>query len=300
MLLFIPGIVLAAKTTVIEPIVSYSNEQIKYNIYNTNGNLNSCLEWQADYLLKTGVAFSIQNTNFKFSVLTLFDLPFRCGNMQDSDWRSEKIKTNFCKGELYSGFGFDLEFNFEYSIRLNDNFCIMPQILITNSYTSFKSKKVTGWCGDMTHTNLPYNVAWNDESSKKVRKYGIDLYNNLTCLYFGIAMEQTWSNIKLGVSAKISPFSNIICIDHHLNKEEGHFYQLIVNPISSKFDLWTILTLDKIFSIHLLTTYSLNPDTFGDFYFGYFHIDNILADENCSLKLSELSFKIGLQIKLSS
>ena len=73
---------------------AYSHEKYEYSLIDVKGKENSRLEWEADYLFKLGLRGAFKYQSFEVFASALFPLPFDCGKMYDSDWRTEGIKTN--------------------------------------------------------------------------------------------------------------------------------------------------------------------------------------------------------------
>lgn len=285
----------------VEIQTSYNNEKRNYCVIDESGKLNSMLEWQSDYLFKLGVVGNLKIGMLEIFSSVAFPLPLNCGKMYDSDWRTTGIKTNFSESDLFTDFGFDAVFGFKYNLKAcvkNFNLFISPVIAVSNSFISLKAKNTIGWCGDTNHTHLEKNYPWNSEYAKKVKKYGIDFKNNITSVFLGIEIEKQFGRFYTGTGVLTSPYTYILSVDHHLNKEDGNYYQLVQK---SFFSVWDFYICAKYFLsskslISFTADYSFCPPVIGDFYFGYFKIENIIADETSRFDFSKLSFSISLEI----
>ena len=283
-------------SVIVEPVVSYNRETFEYSIYEFGDRLNSRLEWYEDYLFKTGVGITLQKNKMSFPTMLCFNLPFQCGTMYDSDWYVQDLKTNRSKGDLHSRLGFDFSTGFEYTIELAKNFSVIPMISIGNSYKKLIVKNNIGLCGDRGHTKLDYAVSWDDPQAKRVRKYGIDLFYNATNIYLGAGLQKQLGPVILQGRAEVSPFTYLICVDHHLGKEGGSYCQLIQTVDFYRFGLNAEYKLNDTSSFALYTSYSFSPTRQGDYYFGYFKIENIKADEKVTMSSTNLSIKLLYRI----
>ena len=277
---------------------SYNNQKMEYCVIDdTTHSINSKLEWRSDYFFKLGLTEEITITAFDFFCSLAFPLPFKCGKMYDSDWYTPGIKTNLSISNLFVHSGFDAELGIKYNFDIY-GFTISPLISISNSFIKLQAKNTIGRCGDMRHTHLEQNYPWNSEYSKKVKKFGIDFWNNITSVFCGIEAAKNFGAVKANAGILVSPYTYILSVDHHLNKEEGHYYQLIQKAYFKVWDFYaqTGYSLNKKNMICLAADYSFCPVTNGDFYFGWFKIENILADETSSFAFSNLALRLSWTI----
>ena len=281
------------------PVISYNNNSSAYAIYDEKIK-NSLLEWNASYFAKAGYEAKFNFGAFSLSNTTLFNLPLKCGNQYDSDWRTQNIKTNYSTGDLYTDFGFDFEVEIKYQFKAAETFYIFPLLAFKNYYTQFRAKNIWAWCGDTYHTGLGQNVEWNDAASVRVKKYGIDLYSEIAAFYLGFELEKTFGPLALGTKVLLSPYTFMLNVDHHLNKEEGHWYQLIEKAVFKTWDfsLYAEYEVKAKNFINLAINTTFCPQTPGDFYFGYFDIENIIADETSTFGFSFFSIKMGWRIQI--
>ena len=282
---------------------SYNKESRDYCVIDTDGSTNSKLEWNADYLFKEGISGGIKFQNFEMFLSTQVCLPFECGKMYDSDWRTIGIKTNFSESNLFAGFGCDVAFQIKYNFRLsapNSKLLISPIIQLSNSFIRFEAKNTIGWCGDTAHTHLEENLPWNSEYAKKVKKYGINFANNITSFFCGLEVSDWIDSIFVNAGLLISPYTYILSVDHHLNKEEGSYYQLVQKAYFKTWDFYAGAgyKINQKNMIALSGDFCFCPATNGDFYFGWFGTDNIIADETCSFAFSKFSLCFSWQIFL--
>ncbi len=280
------------------PLISYSNNSTVYNIYDTDGNLNSRLEWQEKYNFGLGAGLLFEHRQLFFKAGVVFSLPFECGSMYDSDWRTIGLKTNLSKGALFSSFGTTVDMQIGWNFLLKNSFYISPLVCLRERFSIVKAKNLIGYCGDTYHTGLSKDISWDDPKAKKVRKYGIDLYSSLTCFFSGLRIGKAFDKLDFNLSFLISPLSLFLCIDHHLNKEEGSWYQLSQKTIVLDFETAVEYDISQNLAFNASLNYNFCPDRPGDFYFGYFAVENIKADEGCSLKFSTFNLNLGFKIKI--
>ncbi len=282
----------------LDPRISYNNQHISYAVVDTDGSINSRLDWDAEYLFSAGTAISFLYGNWDICASVDFNLPFECGQLTDSDWRTKGLKTNLSRHELKSGFGFDAAVSLGYRFVLPESFILAPVFSVQNSFDTQKAQKTTGWCGDTNHTNLSYDVSWDDAQAVRVKKYGIDFYINAASVFFGLNFQKQISRFSMEFTGQFSPFTYVFAVDHHLNKEEGHYYQLIQKAIMYKLEAACAYTLTDDFSLKLSAAWLSCPKTSGDFYFGWFGTDHIIADETSTLSFSKLNITIFWQKKI--
>ncbi len=277
---------------------SYNKESLNDYLIETTGKTNSLLEWNADYLFREGITGGMQSGNLVLALSVNFPLPFECGKMYDSDWRTTGIKTNYSTSDLFAGFGCDTTFSIKYNFQLAQNkFCwyVSPVISVSNSFIKYQAKNTICWCGDIAHTHMDQNYSWDSQYAKKVKKYGIDFTNNITSLFCGLEGSIQIQNFTANVGTLASPFTYIFSIDHHLNKEEGHYYQMIQKAVFSVWDLYAGCgyLINQKNEILLSADYSFCPKIPGDFYYGYYKIDHIIADETSRFSFTKFSLTLS-------
>lgn len=290
----------------------YCNQKLEYSIIDNDlHKVNSKLEWESDYLFKLGLGGDLQFKNIDFFCVASFPLPLECGKMYDSDWRTVGIKTNLSKSDLFINSGIDatlgIKYNFEIScsgdLATSNNdfhFYISPVVNITNSFIKLEAKNTIGWCGDRGHTHLDRDYSWDSEYAKKVKKYGIDLTNNITSVFCGVEASAVYNALQAKAGFLISPYTYILSIDHHLNKEEGNFYQLAQTAYFKTLEFYasTGYSINQKNQLVLSADYTFCPTINGDFYYGWFQIENILADETSSFAFSKLSLCLSWQLNI--
>ncbi|MCR4899857.1 MAG: hypothetical protein K5907_03470 [Treponema sp.] len=282
----------------IEPGFLYTYEHFTEDLYDVPAKLNSRLEWNADYLFKAGTGVFVKDGNLRFNSSLYFNLPLNCGIVYDSDWYTKGIKTNLSKGELWSGFGFELSFKLAYELKLDKSFSLLPHIAFTNNYKKYGIKNNIGWCGDVRHTGLSENIWWNDERAKKVRKYGIDLFYNSTNIFVGLGFESRINDFLFGGGVSFSPYSYLLCIDHHLGKTGGSYSQITQKAFWYKADVEFAYEFTDKSLLHLAGSYVVCPKSRATFYYGHFFTDHIIADEYEIISLKNLSVQIIYSHKL--
>ncbi len=276
---------------------SYNKESLNDYLISTTGKTNSLLEWQADYLLREGLTAGVKHKKLEASLSAQFALPLKCGKMYDSDWREVGIKTNYSTSDLFAGFGCDSTLSIKYHLTLGNQlpFFISPVAAVSNSFIKYHAKNTIGWCGDIAHTHLKEHHSWDSEYAKKVKKYGIDFTNNITSIFCGVEGVARFGNFTTNAGVLVSPFTFIFSIDHHLNKEEGHYYQMIQKPVFSVWDFYAGCgySINQKNEIILSADYSFCPKISGDFYYGYYKIDNIIADETSQFSFSKFALTLS-------
>lgn len=253
---------------------SYKNQIFRDYLFDSPDLLNSRLDWDADYLFYLGLTGGMKIKGLELFVSTDFTLPFECGHMYDSDWRTPGMKTNFSISDLYPAFGNDSLIGIKYHFLPGKNqaeFFISPVLIISNSYMRYNAKNTIGWCGDIKHTGLTQNYPWDSEYATKWRKYGIDLTNNITSVFCGLELSKKIRAFEAAGGILVSPYTYIFSIDHHLNSGEGKYYLMIQEAWFSVLDFYlsTGYSINKKNQIILSAQYSFCPRIDGEMYFGY-------------------------------
>ncbi len=280
---------------------AYNSEKYEYSLIDVTGKENSRLEWEADYLFKLGLNGTLKYGGLEFFVSALFPLPLDCGKMYDSDWRTEGIKTNLSIHDLALKFGCDATLGIKYNFELgrgNKAISVSPIVAISNSYISLAGQKGIGWVGDIAHTGLARDYSWDSEYAVKVKKFGIDFTSNSTSALLGVEISKSFGGLYASAGLVSSPYTFILSVDHHLNKEEGNYYQLAQQAF---FRVWDFYAATGYFvnskNILIFTTdFSLCPTTPGNFYVGYYKIENTLVEETSRFSFSKISFCLSWQI----
>ena len=278
----------------VTPFFSYNNNTLTYSIYD-GPKLNSRLDWETPYLLNAGLQTDFHYNNLILNISNAAAIPLKSGNMFDSDWYTEGIKSSLSKSDLYTDFCYDLKIEFEYRFKLPKDFSILPTISFNYSYSSFNAKNTIGWCGDTGHTNLNQDYPWDSEYAVTVKKEGIDLVNNLYIFFFGIQIEKQFNNFKFDFATAISPYIYISSIDHHLNNLGGRYYLLLQEAFFSSysFDLSCSYKINSKNTIFLKPSYCFCPEIKGVFYSGKTKSEDALIDQPCSFNFSKFSIKLG-------
>lgn len=280
---------------VVEPVVSYNLSYTSDYLYETSGTLNSRLDWNALYLFNAGCGLSLKKQSFIFKTSLLFNLPLECGLMYDSDWRTPGLKTNLSKSDLYSGFGGALEFYFSWEVPLAAGFNFYPIIAINDTYKTLRGKNTIGWCGDVNHTGLDHNLSWDDPAAKTVRKYDIDLYNNVAALYFGAGLGRTFGPVNLELAAMFTPITYVYSVDHHHGKTGGSWYNMIQKALSYDLRFAAAYNFSKNYALNLSAAWAYCPVTKGLIYpYGY----KYPYEEPSGISFSNLRAALSLKIKI--
>lgn len=282
---------------------AYSHEKYEYSLIDVKGKENSRLEWEADYLFKLGLRGAFKYQSFEVFASALFPLPFDCGKMYDSDWRTEGIKTNLSIHDFAVKFGCDAMLGIKYNFELGTDITaitISPILAISNSYISFAGKKGIGWGADIAHTGLPRDYSWDSEYAVKVKKFGIDFTSNSTSALLGVEVSKNFGGLFASAGILTSPYTFILSVDHHLNREEGNYYQLVQNAFFKVWDFYaaTGYSVNSKNTLLLFADFSLCSSTPGYFYVGYYKIENTLVEETSRFSFSKLSFNLSWQLNI--
>ena len=280
---------------------AYSSEKYEYSLIDVTGKENSRLEWQADYLFELGLKGAIKYGSLEFFASALFPLPLDCGKMYDSDWRTEGIKTNLSIHDLAVKFACDARLGIKYNFDLGRDkkaITISPIFAISNSYLSLAGQKGIGWGGDIAHTGLTRDYSWDSQYAVKVKKFGIDFTNNTTSVLLGLELSKSCRNVFVNAGLLSSPYTFMLSVDHHLNTGEGNYYQLVQRAFFRSWDFYAA-TGYFINSKNLLifkTDFSFCPRTSGEFYVGYYKIENNIVEETSRFSFSKFSLNLSWQI----
>lgn len=282
---------------------AYKNQLFKDYLFDSPEVLNSRLDWDSDYLFTLGLTGGMKIGGVELFISSSFCLPFECGHMYDSDWRTVGLKTNYSISDLYTAFGNDSLIGLKYHFLPGKNqagFFISPVLLVSNSYIKYNAKNTIGWCGDVGHTGLSQNYSWDSPYATKWRKYGIDLTNNITSVFCGIEFSKTIWAFEANAGVLVSPYTYIFSVDHHLNSGEGHYYMMIQEAVFSVLDFYFsgAYSINKRNAIILGASYSFSPRTDGDFYFGYYKTDYELSIDISGFDFKKFTTTLSWRISL--
>ena len=286
----------------LSPVSSYSNEYYSDYLYSERGRLLSQLEYKASYLFKYGLNFAVINNNFEFDTNIKTSLPVKCGALYDSDWQKENLKTSLSFHDLYSTAVIDLEITTKYHINLGPFFTFSPSYSLIYNFRYFSAAQGTAFKGSPYWTGLDTYVSWDSEYAVQKKVYGIDYFNNIFSLKLALAGTFKINSHSISLCAGISPYTYILSIDHHLGSTGGSYYQMVQKACWSVFD-FGLRYKYKLYNESFLF-FDCNIDFSlilpGDLYYGYFAIENIIADETSALKYAEFNFVAGFSFKLNN
>lgn len=279
---------------------SYKNQVFKDYYFESPDRLKSRLDWESDYLFNLGLAVGIKIRGWEFFLSSQFSLPFECGKMYDSDWKTPGMKTNYSTSDLYTAFGNDSLLGIKYNFPLektHTKFYFSPEIIISNSYIRYNAKSTIGWCGDISHTHLSQDYPWDSPYATKWRKYGIDLTNNITCLFAGLEVSNYTGAFITKAGLLFSPYIYIFSIDHHIKKEPG-YYMMIQEASVAVWDFYlkTGYAINKKNSIILAFDYSFCPGIDGSVYRGFTKDKFEKALETSSFSFKKFTTTLSWQI----
>jgi hypothetical protein len=257
----------------ITPKIGFSAGQIKENLYNSvSEKLVSELDWKKFSLLNSGFDSELKIKKINFSFSAVYNMPFKCGQMTDSDFYSSGVKQKYSVFTNYADYkNFALDFKFYYDFLINDFFTISPLVQADYRHYSFYTSLGKGWYG--------YNgKPWNDESAEEHPKLShIEYLQQSYFLFTGAKFTFNYKKIKSSLSAGISPFTLNYSIDYHADDSSN----------STKKDFSTYSKQTASFKSFII-----------DFDFEYFITQKVHLYTNVNfLILNEIKGPTGIQEK---
>ena len=297
LLFLIISSVIYANDIYIEPVISYSNSLYSDFLYTEYGKLNSRLDYASSYQFKTGAFFGFDSDFFKINVSGIFFLPQKCGTFYDSDWKIQNLKTSFSIHDLYNNWGLNFRFDSELKVPIREHFKLNSCFSFFYNFSSLSAKEGIAYKGTTYWTGLDHDVSWDSEYAVQKRVYGIDYRNHILSILLGTDFSFDIKNNSFGLKAFVSPFSFFFAIDHHLGKEGGSYYQMIQKGFFSLYEFnayYSYKISDKI-ALDFACDFLFTRNIPGDFYFGYYAVDHIIADETSSFMLSQFEIQTGVK-----
>ncbi len=224
LLLILPGFfcpVSASKLHIsLEPFVSLGNAGLQECVlYGTllnedAGKKKSCLDWNANYLTRTGFScyadYSFLNLSGDFSVY----LPWCHGILSDFDWRNTPgVMTDYSYHDVKKASGIAAE----AALGCNLSFFSDALRLIPFAGVGYRELHLTGYDGYGYYSDLK----WKEFAySGKVVEYT----QSVAMVRTGLRIEADFADtVSLRLSGEWSPYLECLCHDEHISN--GHKYK---------------------------------------------------------------------------
>lgn len=283
----------------LEPEISYKNLFLQDYLYGQTGKLNSRLDYTSSYQFSSGgkAALGIKDLFIDFSFLC--SLPFQSGSMYDSDWKTVGIKTNYSIHDLWVKKAFDLELSAKYRFSVAD-FSLFPLVSASFLYNDYSAKKGTAWFASRLYTGLDQDYPWNSKYAKKYKVFGLDYTNYFFNVLTGLEVRFDTEKLFLSCQGCISPFCYVFAVDHHLGKEGGQYYQMIQKAFFKNYYIKGQVgyKISEKASVTFSTSFLFSKKMHGEFYFGYYAEEHVLAKETSAFKISGFESILGYSYKL--
>lgn len=203
-------------------------------------NKNSYLEWEEKVLPTVGVAVTGAVGRFSVSayvdgMISLRLQGIRSGNMYDSDWKIEGIKTNYSISENVATCNVQTGLVLRYDFALLPFLRVAPFAELSYGYKSFEANNGYGWYGNP--------VAWDDPSAHyypdgKLVLCGIDYQCHLFSVYAGLSFRFLCSaRVSVQADAAFLPYAYVYAEDcHYTNvaRTQGRYYVDIVHAFGTR------------------------------------------------------------------
>ncbi|MDE6705317.1 MAG: hypothetical protein K2J81_05370 [Treponemataceae bacterium] len=203
-------------------------------------NKNSYLEWEEVLLptigvAATGVFGSISVSAYVDGVVSPRFRGIRSGNMYDSDWKIEGIKTNYSISENVATSNVQTGVVLRYDFALLPFLRVAPFAEISYGYKSFEANNGYGWYGN--------TVAWDDPSAHyypdgKSVLCGIDYHCHTLSVYAGLSFRFLCSaRVSVQADAAFLPYAYVYAEDcHYTNvaRTKGRYYVDIVHAFGTR------------------------------------------------------------------
>ena len=157
-------------------------------------------------------------------------LPKQSGNMYDSDWMNlDSVKNDYSisenaigRGSFFTGGHIGAEFPLLRWLRIE------PHIALEYEYFYFNARNGYGWYGDWRYSATKKDVPWNSPYAQAIpagRLYGIDYDRETLFTWTGLSLHfLPLHALETGISVLAAPFVYFDSIDHHHDRDGGHFY----------------------------------------------------------------------------
>lgn len=283
----------------LEPEISYKNLYLKDYLYGQSGKLNSRLDYASSYQLSAGGKALLEIKDLFIDFSFLCSLPLQSGSMYDSDWKTAGIKTNYSIHDLWVKKAFDLELFTKYKFSFSD-FSVFPVAGASFLYNDYSAKKGKAWYASRYYTGLDQDYPWYSEYAKKYKVFGIDYTNYFFNTLTGLELSFDAGNVFLSCQGCISPFCYAFAVDHHLGKEGGQYYQMIQKAYFKNYYIKGQIgyKISDRASVTFSSSFLFSRKIHGDFYFGYYAEEHVLAKETSAFKISGFESILGYSYKL--
>ena len=290
---------LAAYQISFEPKISYSNEFYSDFFYTEDDQLKSRLDYCASFLFKTGLETGITFSHSKINFCFLTALPFRCGTLYDNDWKVEGLQTDRSFHNLRANLTADFSLEYKFDFPLSPHINLSPAVNVSYSFRDFGAEQGIAYKGTAYWTGLDKNYSWDSGYAVQKKVYGIGYTSNIFSIYTGFESIFSFSSHDFIFDAMISPFSYCFATDHHLNADEGHWYQMIQTGFFTFYDISAFYSYSFTNESKIALGIDLNFSTEmpGEFYYGYFAEEADLSDEKSALAVRKFSFTISYVLK---
>lgn len=186
----------------------------------------SHLEWEQKPVFLLGIGFNFIYKNSILCFDTCTGLPLGCGDLRDSDWNGNNIKTTYSISESNINNYFSANLYYKYKFVI-DKMKILPVAGIDYSYRTMSARNAEGWYGQSEFSTDGKDHSWDSEYAKhfpdgKYKLAGIDYRNYIVSTFIGIQyIVDIVRNISVGMDFLVSPYAYTFRKDHHLGNGGG-------------------------------------------------------------------------------
>lgn len=247
----------------IEPSFGFSYGKLGEYLFNSNGTrILSYLEWNIKPAYNFDLNLALEFKKFKIYLETCYALPIKCGDMTDSDWTINDIKTHY---GIFDNFitkkNYDLAIKCDYFIKINNLLSLSPLCKIRYKHLGFCTNQGIGWYSN--------NNSWETVQEPKKISH-LECIQQSYFLFLGLQCAFTIKHFKINFSTFFNPLMLNYYIDYHsdenTNEIEEDYSTFVIQHNFFKtwnFDLKIFYEVTKKMSIFLNFDFLFFPKIYG-------------------------------------
>ena len=266
------------------PVFSLTYGELTEQLYDSEGELVSQLDWEQKPLFDIGIKSKIIFKNVSLSGLFNFSVPIGTSYMYDSDWENGR-RYSYTIHPITNSKNINSEASLAYTINTPSIITVIPELQFDYLYSSLE-----GGIGE----GIRYG--------KNKRYYGVDYSRHSFFIFTGLSVEADLTqNIFLKTAFYTAVWNYQDSFDYHhgvkhpfssRELQEGWFTKYKAN-ISTEFKI------DRIISLELFTNLLFGFPDKGIFYSDYFNSDKLELIKSQQSGANIHSLKIGTALNFS-
>lgn len=184
----------------------------------------SILNWEEKPAYFIGLDFGFNYKRFHVSFNNTFDLPVKCGLMEDRDFEGD-LCFNYSINENYKHFYYNGDLTLSYDAYKGSGAVFSPELSFIITQSKNSSENGYGWYGAAKNSLNGETVSWDSPYAKEIvqgKLSGIDLerFNFSAFVGFNLLLNLN-KNFQIGINTKISPYAFTKLTDTHRDDFEA-------------------------------------------------------------------------------